>query len=147
MQLKDWAFSDKWKYGVSGHNRDIDELKFDTECSVDMSWFIPVGVFSVPKNYCPHFNEFNGQTLDVILTANEVKEHDGTYRINYSCQCACGAWCTSGHSTPGAAVDEYMRMCERAEWEEYMIEKYGMNWDINNDIEIDEKDIKAKPIV
>lgn len=32
----------------------------------------------------------------------------------YSCQCACGMWCTNGHPNPHAAIDEYVEMCNRA---------------------------------
>ena len=34
---------------------------------------------------------------------------------SYSCQCGCGMWCTSGHSTAQEAVDEYRFMCKRYE--------------------------------
>ena len=31
----------------------------------------------------------------------------------YSCQCACGGWCTNGHGDPFEAVKEYEAMCDR----------------------------------
>ena len=46
----------------------------------------------------------------VILTRNHVK-YGG---VNYSCQCSCGGWCTSGHATPDGALDEYYIMSRRA---------------------------------
>ena len=42
----------------------------------------------------------------VILTVN-VKP-DG--RLNFSCQCQCGGWCTSGQDTGEKAVHQYRRM-------------------------------------
>lgn len=30
----------------------------------------------------------------------------------YSCVCECGRWCTNGHKKMGAAIDEYLEMCE-----------------------------------
>ena len=30
--------------------------------------------------------------------------------INYSCQCGCGAWCTTGHPTPVGALKDYQTM-------------------------------------
>lgn len=146
MKLSDWIFSNKFQYGVTGNLRSIKKVLYNSDCDVDCSYMI-VGVFSVPKNYCTHHGKFEGEVMDVVLTANAVEEKDGTSKINYSCQCACGAWCTGGHSTPGAAVDQYVRMCERAKWEEHMIEKYGKDWDINDYIEIDEEDLKARPKV
>ena len=44
-----------------------------------------------------------------ILTANEADNWKSG--INYSCQCACGGWCTNGHETEQEAVEEYRKMC------------------------------------
>ncbi len=44
--------------------------------------------------------------LPYLLTSNLTL--DGS--INYSCQCACGGWCTNGHITPVGAIAEYKRM-------------------------------------
>ena len=30
----------------------------------------------------------------------------------YSCQCACGMWCTTGYKTEAEAVKAYRQMCE-----------------------------------
>ena len=45
--------------------------------------------------------------LPVLLTANWIKEDS---RWNYSCQCACDGWCTTGCKTPEDAIDHYKRM-------------------------------------
>lgn len=45
-----------------------------------------------------------------ILTTNRYDGWEGG--INYSCQCACGIWCTNGHDNPQDAVNEYRKMCE-----------------------------------
>lgn len=52
-------------------------------------------------------NDFNGccQDRPILITGNKVDNH-----INYSCQCACGMWCTSGHRTASEAFKEYERM-------------------------------------
>lgn len=39
--------------------------------------------------------------------------------INYSCQCACGMWCTNGHGTPEEAIAEYENMSRRFEWKNH----------------------------
>lgn len=46
----------------------------------------------------------------VIITVNPLRAG----RLNYSCQCACGGWCTSGHSTVSKALEEYEEMSNRA---------------------------------
>lgn len=52
---------------------------------------------------------------DFLLTVNPIKPSaerpDGR---NYSCQCSCGSWCTTGCRTAGEAINEYLAMCERA---------------------------------
>lgn len=46
-----------------------------------------------------------------ILTSNPCdRRPDGR---NYSCQCGCGMWCTSGHSKAQDAIDEYRSMCRK----------------------------------
>ena len=47
--------------------------------------------------------------LPVLLTANWIKEDS---RWNYSCQCACDGWCTTGCKTPEEAIDHYRRMSD-----------------------------------
>ena len=51
-----------------------------------------VGVLSMINNCCPLQN--------VLVT--KTKGHEV-----YSCQCACGGWCTSGHSTIEEAITEW----------------------------------------
>lgn len=41
----------------------------------------------------------------VLITKNNIR--GGT---NYSCQCACGIWCTTGHPTVAGAVKDYQTM-------------------------------------
>lgn len=45
----------------------------------------------------------------VLVTANKHPD----IGINYSCQCACGAWCTTGHPTPVGALRDYQTMSNR----------------------------------
>ena len=47
------------------------------------------------------------EDLPVFLTANYIKNEN---RWNYSCQCACDGWCTTGCNTPEEAIDHYRRM-------------------------------------
>ena len=49
----------------------------------------------------------------VVVTGNKLE--DGS--VNYSAQCACGLWCTTGCSTPEAAISEYKRMTAKAKKE------------------------------
>lgn len=55
-------------------------------------------------------NDFNGccQDRPILITGNKVHDH-----INYSCQCACGMWCTNGHITASEALQEYEEMTRR----------------------------------
>ncbi len=41
----------------------------------------------------------------VLITKNNY--HGGA---NYSCQCICGTWCTTGHPTPTGALKDYQTM-------------------------------------
>lgn len=56
-------------------------------------------------------NDFNGccQDRPILITGNKVHNH-----INYSCQCACGMWCTNGHRTASEALKEYEEMTRRS---------------------------------
>ena len=36
--------------------------------------------------------------------------HNKKYGKVYSCQCACGMWCTTGHPTPVGALRDYQTM-------------------------------------
>ena len=80
-------------------------IKFNFYLNTDR--FRAVAFYPYKENKCCNKPFF-------ILTANDKKD-DG---INYSCQCGCGMWCTNGHTTAQAAVDEYINMCERAKQEE-----------------------------
>lgn len=48
-----------------------------------------------------------------ILTANSCPNWETG--INYSCQCACGGWCTTGFKTEQEAVEAYRNMCKQKE--------------------------------
>lgn len=41
----------------------------------------------------------------VLITANDFNGN-----TNYSCQCGCGMWCTTGHPTPVGALRDYQTM-------------------------------------
>ncbi len=55
-----------------------------------------VGVLTLMPNYCCALQ-------DVLIT--KTKGHEV-----YSCQCACGGWCTSGHPTIEGAIKEWKGM-------------------------------------
>lgn len=42
----------------------------------------------------------------VLVTVNRMPDGE----LNYSCQCSCGAWCTTGHPTPVGALRDYQTM-------------------------------------
>lgn len=78
------------------------ELKF----RINPNRYKIVAFYPIVNNCCCDKDFF-------ILTANKVPVTEERPKgINYSCQCACGVWCTSGHQTEQEAVDEYRQMCE-----------------------------------
>lgn len=46
----------------------------------------------------------------VIITSNPTM--DG--HTNYSAQCACGGWCTTGRRTARGAAEEWQKMCDKS---------------------------------
>lgn len=42
----------------------------------------------------------------VLVTANRMENG----KLNFSCQCACGMWCTTGHPTSVGALRDYQTM-------------------------------------
>lgn len=52
----------------------------------------------MPNGCCPD--------LPVFLTTNNTREG----KTNYSCQCACNGWCTTGCTTAEDAIDRYWKM-------------------------------------
>lgn len=44
----------------------------------------------------------------IILTTNKLPNG----ATNYSCQCACGGWCTSGYISRQGVIKEYKEMTE-----------------------------------
>ena len=75
----------------------------DANCRVYEEFFLdkyhkPIG-FIHPhafKNEC-----CNGKPYILTVNSNNI----------YSCQCACGGWCTGGHDNPADAIMEYEMMC------------------------------------
>jgi hypothetical protein len=68
----------------------------------------------VPMIYKPleiHFIENNGccEKNYFVLTSNKIPGEG----INYSCQCGCGGWCTTGHRKKEDAINDYIEMCKR----------------------------------
>ena len=60
----------------------------------------------------------NGCCCDepILITTNPIPVSDNRPDgLNYSCQCACGRWVTSGNSTPSEALAEYEDMTRRKE--------------------------------
>jgi hypothetical protein len=49
----------------------------------------------------------NGCCKDKPVLITENRFNDG---INFSCQCACVRWCTTGHPTVAGAVKDYQTM-------------------------------------
>ena len=64
--------------------------------------YIMVGSVRIKNGCC--------KNKPVMITVNPLRAG----RLNYSCQCACGGWCTSGHSTASKALEEYEEMSNRA---------------------------------
>lgn len=67
---------------------------------------------TISKGFYPigFVRDYNGCCSDrpILITANKAE-----YRLNYSCQCACGMWCTNGHKTASEALKEYEEMTRR----------------------------------
>ena len=83
----------------------------EDNCRVEFRFYVgkiykPVAFYPIRNNGCCDKTFF-------ILTSNETNH--GT---NYSCQCGCGGWCTTGCKTEAEAVREYRKMCDRYEKEE-----------------------------
>lgn len=78
---------------VPGH-----KTRFTAEFTADIpEQFTPIGVLEIRNKCCPG--------RPVILTRNDYHGCD-----NYSAQCACGRWVTTGCGSSGAAVLEWERM-------------------------------------
>lgn len=71
---------------------------------------IPIKI-SAPYKPIAVVKDLNGCCPDrpILITVN--KRMDG--KTNYSCQCACGIWCTNGHLTASAALKEYEDMAQK----------------------------------
>jgi hypothetical protein len=61
-----------------------------------------IAIYPITNNKCCDKGFF-------LLTANSANGWESG--INFSCQCGCGGFCTTGYSTEQEAVDAYRRMC------------------------------------
>ena len=52
----------------------------------------------------------NGCCEDQPVLITENNHPNPKIKKNYSCQCGCGAWCTTGHPTPVGALKDYETM-------------------------------------
>lgn len=68
-----------------------------------------IGMAQIENRCCPG--------RPVLITANQARDLSGRQYTNYSCQCSCGMWCTTGERTASAALQEWERMTERAKKE------------------------------
>ena len=67
------------------------------------------------------YREANGCCKDrpFVLTTNSCPvSPQRPSGVNYSCQCACGTWCTTGFAEEDDAVADYRRMTKEAEYRE-----------------------------
>jgi len=60
--------------------------------------FTVVGIVHMENGCC--------KDQPVLITANILPNNE----TNYSCQCGCGMWCTTGHPTPVGALRDYQTM-------------------------------------
>ena len=73
----------------------VGQFTYDTD-RVSPS-FTTVGLVYMPNGCC--------KDQPVLITKNYMRGGD-----NYSCQCACGIWCTTGHPTVAGAIKDYQTM-------------------------------------
>ena len=76
-------------------NKEHFRLEFEAHIS---PIYTPIAIACIDNGCC--------KDQPVIITAN--KRSDGS--INYSAQCACGMWCTTGVNTASEALQRYERM-------------------------------------
>lgn len=67
-------------------------------------YYEPQAVYLIKNNGCCDKNYF-------VLTKNQR----GDGETNYSCQCGCGGWVTSGFTSAQGAIGSYRAMCKRYE--------------------------------
>lgn len=60
--------------------------------------FEPIGAVYIKNGCC--------KNRPVLITANRTTSG----RLNFSCQCACGLWCTSGARSASGALQQWERM-------------------------------------
>lgn len=59
--------------------------------------YTTIGLVYMPNGCC--------KDQPVLITKNYMRGGD-----NYSCQCGCGIWCTTGHPTVAGAIKDYQTM-------------------------------------
>lgn len=75
------------------------ELSVKIKCHIK-SGFQVIGIAAVPNGCCPD--------RPVLITANRIGR-ESEY-INYSCQCSCDGWCTTGCASVSEALREWEKM-------------------------------------
>jgi len=83
------------------HGLGLEELEHEYDVkfrALVQAPFQPIGAAYIENGCC--------RNRPVLITAN--KRTNGT--LNYSCQCACGLWCTTGCDTASEALQHYERM-------------------------------------
>ena len=81
----------------------MEKLFVYNEDNVSSSYNV-IGIIHMKNGCC--------KDQSVLLTANNCSHWKNG--INYSCQCACGGWCTNGHSSASEALKEYEKMSLRS---------------------------------
>ena len=74
------------------------QLNFDVDLAIVPNGLSVIGAVNMKNKCC--------EDKPVLITKTNSIEV-------YSCQCACGGWCTNGHSDPADAIEEYESMCDR----------------------------------
>lgn len=75
------------------------EHEYDVKFRAFVSYpYQPIGAAYIETGCC--------KNRPVLITVN--KRTNGT--LNFSCQCACGLWCTTGCDTASEALQHYERM-------------------------------------
>lgn len=94
------------------------ELKFNINLAHVPECLSVVGVIKMQNKCC--------EDKPILITKTNGIEV-------YSCQCACGGWCTNGYEDIPKAIDEYIHMNKRKEQESDTYCKGGCNdcshWD------------------
>lgn len=94
----------------------MDKIKINLNALLPAG-FAPIGVI-YGHNGCCHDKAY-------LLTVNKIeKSEDRPEGLNYSCQCSCGLWCTTGCKTPEEAIAEYERMSKESKSDIKLVSDY-----------------------